>query len=71
MKPLSKNAIAFVLAVLVIGALFSTYQLKNTKPENIGFSTLVERIQSGAVTSVEVAGSDITVTAADGSKSVA
>ncbi len=71
MKPLSKNVIAFVLTLLVIGGLFSTYQLKNTKPEAIGFATLVERIQAGAVTSVEVAGSDITATAADGSTSVA
>jgi cell division protease FtsH len=68
MKPLSKNVIAFILAILVIGAIFSTYTLQGTKPEEISIGTLVERVENGSVKTVEVTGNDVTVTGMDGNK---
>lgn len=54
MKPLSKNIIIFLLVVLALGIVFSSYSSKNTKPEIIGVSTLVEKINSDEVDRIEV-----------------
>lgn len=61
MKPLSKNIIFFLVALLVIGTIFSTQSLTKEKPEDISISTLVERIVAGSITKIEVEGSDIRV----------
>ncbi len=68
MKPLSKNIILFLLGILVLGAIFSTYNLRSEKPTEIDMSTLVEHIQNGQAKTVAVSGRDIHVTLQDGTK---
>ncbi|MFH1253545.1 MAG: ATP-dependent zinc metalloprotease FtsH [Candidatus Uhrbacteria bacterium] len=68
MKPLSKNLILFLLVLLVIGAIFSTYNLKNDKPKNIGISTLVEQVTKGEVKTITVSGSEMQIELKDGTK---
>ncbi len=67
MKPLSKNIIIFVVALLLLGALFSSYTLKTEKPEEISVGQLVERVQKGSARSIEVNGNEVKVIALDGS----
>jgi len=70
MKPLSKNIIIPVIAVLILGAIFSSYTLSADKPEEISLGVLVERIQDGSVASLAVSGDDITVVHHDESEAV-
>ncbi|PIQ67862.1 cell division protein FtsH [Candidatus Uhrbacteria bacterium CG_4_9_14_3_um_filter_41_35] len=68
MKPLSKNIIFFILAILTIGVILSTYNLKLDKPEVIGTSTLIEKIESGDVKSIKVVEHTLTITTQDGTE---
>lgn len=70
MKPLSKNIIIFLVAIVVIGAIFSSYSLNGEKPEEINIGTLVERIQNNEVKSVAVSDDEIEVTMQDDSLAV-
>ncbi|MFH1611147.1 MAG: ATP-dependent zinc metalloprotease FtsH [Patescibacteria group bacterium] len=65
MKPLSKNIIIFFLVVLALGVIFSSYSLKDTKPEVIGVSTLVEKIQNGEIEKIEVQEDTLNIYALD------
>ena len=49
MKPLSKNVILPLVAVLVVVAVFSSITLRPEKPEDITVGTLVERIQKNEI----------------------
>jgi cell division protease FtsH len=68
MKPLSKNLILFVLVLLVIGAIFSTYNFSSDKPKEINISTLVEQVVKGEVKSLAISGNDIEAELQDGTK---
>lgn len=68
MKPLSKNITVFLVSLLILGALFSSFNVNGSKPEPIGVTTLVSRIQSGTVKGIEVDGSTLNVEGADGTK---
>jgi len=68
MKPLSKNVIVFILAILVIGAIFSTYTFQGQKPENVSVAGLVERIQAGNVKTVDISDNTVTATMHDGAQ---
>jgi len=61
MKPLSKNIIIALVAVLMISAIFSGVNLSNEAPEEISMATLVSEIQEGAVKSIEIEGAEITI----------
>ncbi|MBU4453405.1 ATP-dependent zinc metalloprotease FtsH, partial [Patescibacteria group bacterium] len=65
MKPLSKNIIIFFLVVLALGVIFSSYSIKDTKPEVIGVSTLVEKIQNGEIEKIEVQEDTLNIYALD------
>ncbi len=65
MKPITKNILLFVITIVVIGAILSTYTLSGEKPEEIGIGTLVERIQDGEVERIEVKGDEINITAGE------
>jgi cell division protease FtsH len=54
MKPLSKNIIIFLLVILALGLIFSSYDLGSTKPEIIGIGSLVEKIQNSQIEKIEV-----------------
>ncbi|TAK03361.1 ATP-dependent metallopeptidase FtsH/Yme1/Tma family protein [Patescibacteria group bacterium] len=70
MKPLVKNLLLAALVVTVLGAAFSTYTLGTDRAEEVGFGTLVERIQAGEVKSIDVTGDDVTATLKDDKKVV-
>jgi cell division protease FtsH len=54
MKPLSKNIIIFLLVILALGLIFSSYDLGSTNPEIIGVGSLVEKIQTSQIEKIEV-----------------
>ncbi|MBI4592423.1 ATP-dependent metallopeptidase FtsH/Yme1/Tma family protein [Candidatus Uhrbacteria bacterium] len=66
MKPLSKNIIFALVAILLISALFSGYTLNGNKPEEISMTTLVDEIQLESVERIDIEGSEITITLTDG-----
>ncbi len=68
MKPLSKNIIIAVLAILVISAIFSSYSFKKDKPADVNLAKVVEEIQNGTVQSIDIVGTDISIALKDGSK---
>ncbi|HBR80214.1 MAG: ATP-dependent zinc metalloprotease FtsH [Candidatus Uhrbacteria bacterium GW2011_GWE2_45_35] len=68
MKPLSKNFILFILVLLVVGAIFSTYNLKDDKPVEIGLNTMIEQVNQGQVKNLTVSGGDIDIELLDGTK---
>ncbi len=70
MKPLSKNIILFVITILVVGAILSTYNMTTDKPEEIGIGTLVERVHNGQVDRILVKENEVTITQTDGSEAI-
>ena len=68
MKPLSKNIIIAIIAMIAIGVVFSTYSLKTEEVEEISTSQLVEQIHNQSVAKIEVAGNDVAITLEDGSE---
>jgi cell division protease FtsH len=68
MKPLSKNIVLSILAMLVVAALFSSYTLSSDKTEDISMATLVEEIENGVVDAIAIEGVEVNVTLKDGSK---
>lgn len=68
MKPLSKNLIFFLLVLLVIGAIFSTYNLGGNKPKEISLTTMIEQVASGQVKSLVVSGDEVLIELKDGAK---
>ena len=71
MKPLSKNIIFALLAVILVGAVFSTYSVKTPKTEDVTVGQLVEKIQGGSVKTVSIEGDSIVAEMTDGSKAKA
>ena len=67
MKPLSKNLLLSLIAVLLIGAALSRYTLQDNTPKEITVGELAQLVQNGGVKSVVVEGNDVTVTASDDS----
>jgi cell division protease FtsH len=68
MKPLSKNIIFTIVAVLIVAGLMSSYTLTGTQPEEVSMATLVDEIQNGLVSSIEIESSDVSITLADGTE---
>ena len=65
MKSLPKNLVIALVAVLLVGAVFSTYTLGGEKPEEVSFGALVERIEAGEVKTIEVTGNEVRATLSD------
>ncbi len=61
-----KNIIIFVIAILAVGVIFSTYNLNAVKPDEIGISKFVEQINAGAVKKIDISDNDLTITLNDG-----
>lgn len=70
MKPLSKNVLLALVAVLLIGAALSRYTLQDRTPKEITVGELAQLVQNGGVKSVTVEGNDVTVKAMDDSIAV-
>ncbi|NQV90094.1 ATP-dependent zinc metalloprotease FtsH [Candidatus Uhrbacteria bacterium] len=66
MKPLSKNIIFALLAVLLVSAIFSGITLSSEKPAEVSMATLVEEIQSQSVEKIEIEGAEVRITLRDG-----
>ncbi|MBI4280972.1 ATP-dependent metallopeptidase FtsH/Yme1/Tma family protein, partial [Candidatus Uhrbacteria bacterium] len=60
-----KNIIAYLILLVIIGAVFSTYNLSTGKPEEIGLATFVERINKNEVKIVDIRDSKLTITFTD------
>ena len=69
MKPLSKNIIIFLIIVIGIGIALSSYNVKDGKPEIIGTSSFVEKIEAGEVDRIEVREDTVLIFANDEAKS--
>jgi cell division protease FtsH len=68
MKPLSKNIIVFLLALLTIGVIFSSTNFSKPDIQSIDASALVQKIESDEVNRVEVRENTITAFANDGTE---
>jgi len=67
MKPLSKNIILAVVALLIVSAIFSSLSLSTQKPQDISLSTLSEEVEKGLVKSTSIEGAVVSITLKDGS----
>ncbi|MBI4215279.1 MAG: ATP-dependent zinc metalloprotease FtsH [Parcubacteria group bacterium] len=66
MKPnLLKNFITFIIIFLLISAIASSYKTKTNKASEIGWDTLVTRIENEEINKIIVEGNKITVTLKD------
>ncbi len=70
MRPLSKNIIIALIAILAVSALFSTIDVSQKKPEEVSIATVVERIHLGLVDRIDVQEDTVTVYAKNGSQAV-
>ncbi len=68
MKPLSKNVIIAILAVILLGAIFSTYSVKSQKTEAVSIGQVVERVEAGEVKTLTVDGNSVVADLNDGTK---
>src|SRR3989339_872071 len=68
MKPLSKNVIIALLAVIVLGVVFSAYSVNGTKPTEVSVGELAGRVQAGDVVAIDVEGDTLTAELTDGNK---
>ncbi len=66
MKPLSKNIILFLIAIIAIGAIFSTVNLSAPKPAEVAINVVVEEIHAGTVDHIDVEQDTITTSLTDG-----
>ena len=71
MRPLSKNIIIALIALLAVSALFSTIDLAKDKPEEVTFNTVAERIHDGSVERITVQEETVTIYQKDGSEATA
>ena len=72
MKPLSKNAIGFLLVLVVLGVIFANATIPSaTKTESVSISVLVDKIESKEITKVVVVEDTVTATGADNTVFVA
>lgn len=65
MKPLSKNILIALLAVLALGLVFSTYDMQRSAPEDITVSTLIDKVEAGEVQKIEVRENTLTIYGTD------
>lgn len=68
MKPLSKHIIIFLLVLVAIGLVFSSYNLQTAKPEELGTSALVEKVNAGEVERIEVRENQLSLFTSDGTE---
>lgn len=70
MRNVFRNIILFLIVLVALGALMSTYNVSADKPNEIGIGRLVEEIQLGEVREISIEGNKLTVTRADNKKEV-
>src|ERR1043166_7469898 len=63
-----KHVAIYLVLLLIIGAIFSAFNLTTGKPEEISIGTFVERINKGEVKSVDVRDSHLDITFTDDKK---
>ncbi|MEK7632384.1 MAG: ATP-dependent zinc metalloprotease FtsH [Patescibacteria group bacterium] len=72
MKPLSKNAIGFLLVLVVLGVIFANATIPSqTKTESVSISALMDKIESKEITKVTVVEDTVTATSTDNTVFVA
>ena len=66
MKPLSKNAIGFLLVLVILGVIFANANIPSaTKTESVSISALMDKIENKEITKVTVVEDTVTATGAD------
>ena len=70
MRNTFRNILLFLIVLVALGALMSTYNLQSGKPTEVGIGRLVEEIQLGEVRSITVDGNKLTITRTDNKKEV-
>ncbi|MBI2099289.1 ATP-dependent zinc metalloprotease FtsH [Candidatus Uhrbacteria bacterium] len=70
MRNTLRNIILFLIVLVALGALMSTYNISAEKPTEIGIVRLVEEIQLGEVRSISIDGNKLTITRADNKKEI-
>lgn len=71
-RPINRQflwALALLFSITLIFSLF--FELGATNPEEVGFGTIIERIEDGSAKSIEVSGDEVRVVLADGGELVA
>jgi cell division protease FtsH len=71
MKSLSKNITAGVTILLMAAVLFSLFMSSGTAPTKLSINELVQKINAGNVTKIEVSGNDLAVTLKDNTAATA
>lgn len=62
MKPLSKNAIGFLLVLLILGVIFANANVPQSQTENVSISSLMTKIEANDITKVSVVDDTVTAT---------
>lgn len=65
MKPLSKNAIAFLLAVVLLGAIFANASTQHSQTKDVSISDLMTKIEHKDIAKVSVVDDVVTATGND------
>lgn len=68
MKTPFKNILLFFVVILTIAAVFSSYNLPRSQEEEVDIITFVNRLNEGAVKTVEIRGNSLTAELTDGKK---
>ncbi len=71
MKSFSKNITAVATILLMVALVFSFFMGGEPKPAALTVNELVDKINAGAVTRIEVSGNDLAITLKDGTKATA
>lgn len=68
---LTKNFFIFFIVFLIIASFFSLYGSQQIKPEEISLNTLVNYIDEGKVSKIDINEEKLTITLSDGSEKIA
>ncbi|NQU83565.1 MAG: ATP-dependent zinc metalloprotease FtsH [Parcubacteria group bacterium] len=60
MRNIIRNIILFLIVLLAIGGIFSTYNVSNEKPEEIGIGEMVASVNRGEIKKIEISGDKLT-----------
>ncbi len=70
MRNTLRNIILFLIVLVALGALMSTYNISAEKPAEVGIGRLVEEIRVGEVREIVVDGNKLSITKTDNKKEV-
>lgn len=60
MRNILRNIVLFVIVLLAIGGIFSTYNLQTDKPEEIGIGEMIAAVNRGEIKKIEISSDKLT-----------